>query len=79
MPLRNSASRSAVGRAIERNQERALGRLVDFRNSLELTSILTRGAVADQEVTFNRRGHYVLVCFFDGHDRQAMYRFVTVR
>jgi hypothetical protein len=78
-PLRPSARQGAVGRALRRNQERALGRMVDFRNTLELTNVLTRGAVADNEVRFNRRGRYVLVCFFEGHNAQGMYRFVRVR
>jgi hypothetical protein len=78
-PLRRGASRSAFRRAIQGDSERALGRVVDFRNALELTSILTRGAVADQEVKFNRRGRYALVCFFEGHQAQGMYRIVTVR
>jgi hypothetical protein len=78
-PLRSRARPAAVGRALRRNQERALGRMLDFRNSLELTNILTRGAAADQEVRFNRRGRYVLVCFFEGHNAQGMYRFLRVR
>jgi hypothetical protein len=77
-PLRAGARRGAVGRAIRSNRERALGRLLNFRNTIELTNLLTRGAVADQEVTFNRRGRYVLVCFFEGHHVQGMYRFVRV-
>ena len=68
-----------MSQTILRNHERALGRLVDFESTLELTNILTRGSVADQEITFNRRGRYVLVCFVEGHNTQGMYRFVTVR
>jgi hypothetical protein len=78
-PLRRGARPAAVGRAIRGRRERALGRLVSVRNSVELTSILTRGAVADQEVRFSRRGRHVLVCLFEGHDAQGMYRFVRVR
>jgi uncharacterized cupredoxin-like copper-binding protein len=77
--LKPGARRAAVGRALRGNRERALGRVVSFRRSLELTNILTRGAVTDQEVTFSRRGRYVLVCFFEGHNAQGMYRFVRVR
>jgi hypothetical protein len=77
--LRGGARPDAVGRAIRGNRERVLGRLLDFRNSLTLTNILTRGAAADQEVRFNRPGRYVLVCFFEGHNAQGMYRFVRVR
>ena len=78
-PLKKSAGRGAVGRAIVGNRERELGRLLDFRNAIELTNILTRGATADNEVTFAKRGRYVLVCFFENHNAQGMYRFVRVR
>ena len=78
-PLRPGARKPAVGRAIRANRDRALGRLLNFAGGLELTNILTRGAVADQEVTFRRRGRYVLICFFEGHNAQGMYRFVNVR
>jgi hypothetical protein len=77
--LKGSARRGAVSRALLGNRERALGRLLDFRNSFELTSILTRGASPDVDVTFNRRGRYVLVCFFENHNAQGMFRFVRVR
>jgi len=78
-PLRTSARKGAVARALLRGSDRALGRLLNFRNSLELTGVVTRGAVADQEVTFGKRGRYVLVCFFEGHNAQGMFRFVNVR
>jgi hypothetical protein len=77
--VRRDARRGAVSRAILGNKERALGRLLDFRNSFELTSLLTRGASPDVDVTFNRRGRYVLVCFFENHHLQGMFRFVRVR
>jgi hypothetical protein len=78
-PLRRGARPAAVSRALLRNRERAFGRLVNFRNTVEVTNILTRGAEADQEITFNRRGRYVLVCFFEEHNTQGMFRFVRVR
>ncbi len=78
-PLKQGARRNAVGRAILGNRDRALGRLLDFRNTVELTSILTRGADAGFDVKFNKRGRYVLVCFFENHNAQGMYRFVRVR
>jgi hypothetical protein len=78
-PLRRGSSRRAVGAALRRGNERRLGRLVDFRASIEPQSLITRGAVDYNEVRFPRRGRYVMVCFFDGHDRQGMYRFVRVR
>jgi hypothetical protein len=78
-PLRRGARKAAVGRALRSNRESRLGRLVNFGGVIELTSILTRGSVADQEVRFNRRGRYVLVCFFENHNAEGMYRFVRVR
>jgi hypothetical protein len=77
--LRGGARRGAVSRAILGNRDRALNRLLDFRNSVELTNILTRGASPDVDVRFNRRGRYVLVCFFEGHHTQGMFRYVNVR
>ena len=52
---------------------------MDFSEASELTSILSRGASADQEIRFRKSGRHVLVCFFDGHNAQGMYRFVKVR
>ena len=79
IPLRKGAKRSAVGRALLRPSDRVLDRLLNFRRSSELTSLLSRGASADQEVRFGKRGRHVLVCFFEGHNAQGMFRFVTVR
>jgi hypothetical protein len=78
-PLRRGASRRAVGAALRRNAERRLRRLVDFRSQIEVQSLITRGAVNYNTVRFPRRGRYVMVCFFDGHNTQGMYRFVRVR
>jgi hypothetical protein len=39
----------------------------------------TRGADNYNEVRFPRRGRYAMVCFFEGHNTQGMYRFVRVR
>jgi len=78
-PLKRGARRGAVGRALRTNRERALGRLLDFRNTQEVSSVLTRGASADYEVRFAERGRYVLICFVEGHNAQGMYRFVRVR
>ncbi len=77
--VRAGSRTSAVTRALRTGQDRALGRVLDFRTSVEVTNVLTRGAVADQEITFSRRGRYALVCFFEGHNTQGMYRIVTVR
>ena len=46
----------------------------------EAQSLVTRGAVDYNEVTFPQgSAGYVLVCFFEGHNTQGMYRFVRVR
>lgn len=78
-PLRRNAKQRAVARALLRNAQRPLGRLLDFENSVEAQSLITRGAVNYNEVRFPKRGRYVLVCFFDGHNTQGMFRFVRVR
>jgi hypothetical protein len=78
-PLRRDARRRAVGAALRRNNERRLGSLVDFGAAIEPQPLMTRGAVSYNEVRFPRRGRYVMVCFFEGHNAQGMYRFVRVR
>jgi hypothetical protein len=79
VPLRRNAKQRAIVRAFRRNAERPLARLVDFSRSLEVQSLITRGAVNYNEVRFPRRGRYVMVCFFEGHNSQGMYKFVRVR
>jgi hypothetical protein len=78
-PLRRGARTRAVGRALRRNDERRLGRLVDFTSTIQPQSLITRGAVNYNEVRFPRRGRYVMVCFFEDHNAQGMYRFIHVR
>lgn len=78
-PLRRGASRRAVGAALRGNSERRLERLVDFRSSIQPQTLITRGAVNYNQVRFPRRGRYVMVCFFEDHNAQGMYRFVRVR
>jgi hypothetical protein len=78
-PLRRNARQPAVARALRANAERRLGRLVDFERGLDIQSLVTRGAVNHNEIRFPRRGRYVMVCFFEGHNTQGMYRFVRVR
>jgi hypothetical protein len=78
-PLKRGARLRATTRALLSGRDRALGRVLDFRNTIEVSSILTRGASADYDVTFGKRGRYVLVCFFEGHNAQGMFRFVRVR
>jgi hypothetical protein len=77
--LRDNAGRRAVARAISSTNDRRMSRVVDFRTAVEVTNLLTRDAVADNEVRFSRGGRYVLACFFEGHNTQGMYRFVRVR
>lgn len=79
VPLRRGARTRAVGAALRSNRQRGLGRLVDFRSAIEPQALVTRGAVNYNEVRFPRRGRYVMVCFFEGHHAQGMYRFVRVR
>jgi hypothetical protein len=78
-PLRRGAAPGAVGTALRHNRQGALDRLLDLRNTVEVASVTTRGAVADHEIRFNKPGPYVLVCFVENHQRQGMYRFVRVR
>ena len=79
MPLRRGARQGAVARALRRNAERRLGRLVDFRRGVDLQSLITRGAVNYNEVRFPRRGRYVMACFFERHNTEGMFRFVRVK
>jgi hypothetical protein len=79
VPLKRGARPRAVGRALRRNNERQLGRLVDFSRGVEPLSLITRGAVTYNEVRFPRRGRYVMTCFFEGHNTMGMYRFIRVR
>jgi hypothetical protein len=79
VPLRRGARAGAVRRALRTNDERRLGRLVDFRRGIEPQGLITRGAVNLNEVRFPRRGRYAMVCFFEGHNAQGMYRIVRVR
>ena len=79
VPLRRNAKQRAIVRAFRRNAERPLARLVDFSRSLEVQSLITRGAVNYNQIRFPRRGRYVMVCFFEGHNSQGMYKFVRVR
>jgi hypothetical protein len=78
-PLRRNAKQRAVARALLRNAQRPLERLLDFSRSIEAQSLITRDAVNYNELRFAKRGRYVLVCFFEGHSTQGMFRFVRVR
>jgi hypothetical protein len=68
-----------VARALRGNRQRQLARLLDFERSLEIQSLVTRGAVNYNEIRFPRRGRYVMICFFEGHSAQGMFKFVRVR
>ena len=78
-PLRRNAKQRAVARALRRNFERQVGRPVNFERALDVQSLITRGAVNYNEIRFPRRGRYLMVCFFEGHDNQGMYKFMRVR
>jgi hypothetical protein len=78
-PLRRGATSAAIGRALRGNSQRALGRLLDFRNVGEPQGLITRGGDAVSDVTFPRKGRWALICFFDNHAEQGMYRVVNVR
>jgi hypothetical protein len=78
-PLRKGARKREVATALRRNRERRLGQLVNFEQTTEPQSLITRDAINFNEVRFPRRGRYVMVCFFENHHQQGMYRFVRVR
>lgn len=77
--LRSGTNARQVASALLRDDERDIGRLLDGRATLEPQGLVTRGAVNYAEVRFPRAGRYVMVCFFEGHNTQGMFRFVRVR
>ena len=77
--LRKGARKREVAFALRNDRNRRLERLVNFERSTEPQALITRGAVNYNEVRFPGRGRYVMVCFFENHHRQGMYRFVRVR
>ena len=81
-PLKPGADVRAAGRAIRSNDERAFERLMGGPPS-EPQNVLSPGRVNDQELSFDRAGTYMLVCFFEtrgkGHNERGMYRAVRVR
>jgi hypothetical protein len=77
--LRRGATSAAIGRALKGSSQRALGRLLDFRNAREPQALITRGADSVNEVRFPRAGRWALICFFENHEAQGMYRVVNVR
>jgi hypothetical protein len=78
-PLRKRVGTKQLGRALQSNNQRALGRVVAGA-PYGVQSILSGGNTAnDQEVRFTKAGRYGLVCFFNEHHRLGMYRVVTIR
>lgn len=77
--LRARANAREVATALLLDDERALGRLLDFRATTEPSGLITRGGDFYADVRFPKAGRYVMVCFFEGHSTQGMYRFLRVR
>jgi hypothetical protein len=77
-PLRKGTTTAQLGRAVRGNQ-RAFGRIV-AGTPYTVQSVISGGETSnDQELHFQRRGRYGLVCFINGHERLGMYRVVSVR
>ncbi len=67
--LRPGASRPAAVRALIRNQERQLGRLIVERDVIEPLGLVSGGAATDVEVNFPRTGNWVFACFISDGER----------
>jgi uncharacterized cupredoxin-like copper-binding protein len=78
-PLRRGVGSARFGRAVRAGSERAFGRVVAGAPVAVQGLISGGGTANDQQVRFPRAGRYGFVCFFDGHERQGMYRVITVR
>ena len=78
-PLKKKAKTAQVALALLGNKQRQLEKLLDFSKSIEAQSLITRGAVNYNELRFPKRGRYAMVCFFEGHNTQGMFKFVNVR
>ena len=78
-PLRSGATSAEIGQALKGGSQRALGRLLDFRNAGEPQALITRGADPVSQVRFPKAGKWALICFFENHAAQGMYRVVNVR
>jgi hypothetical protein len=78
-PVRRGVTSASLGRALRSTNDQALGRVLDFRRVGSVQSLVTRGADVVSEVRFPRAGRYALICFFEGHAQQGMYRIVRVR
>jgi hypothetical protein len=83
-PLRKGADPKAAVRAIKKNQEKRFTRRMAGGEPSEPQGLITGGSVNDVEVSFPKRGNYVLACFFSAgprakpHSARGMVRAVTV-
>jgi uncharacterized cupredoxin-like copper-binding protein len=78
-PLRPGVGQARFGRALRASSERAFGRVIAGAPISAQGLISGGGTANDQQVRFPRAGRYGFVCFFDSHERQGMYRVITVR
>lgn len=77
-PLRRGVTSSRLGRALQGDNERAIGRLF-AGPPVTVSQGLSGNAAQDQQVQFGRAGKYALICFINEHHKLGMYRVVTVR
>ena len=78
-PLRSGATSAQIGDALTSSRQRRLAQLLDFGNAGEPQALITRGADTVNEVRFPTAGQWALICFFESHAEQGMYRVVNVR
>jgi hypothetical protein len=78
-PLRSGATSSQIGEALKSNRQRRLGQLLDFSKAGEPQALISRGADTVNQVRFPKAGKWALICFFESHAQQGMYRVVDVR
>jgi hypothetical protein len=78
-PLRSGATSSQIGEALKSNRQRRLGQLLDFSKAGEPQALISRVADTVNQVRFPKAGKWALICFFENHAQQGMYRVVDVR
>ncbi len=78
-PLKAKATKKKVARAFLGNKQAQLEKLLDFGKSIETQALITRGAVNYNQLRFPKKGRYAMVCFFEGHSAQGMFKFVRVK
>ena len=78
-PLRSGATSAQIGEALKSSRQRRLAQLLDFGNAGEPQALVTRGADTVNQVRFPKAGKWALICFFESHAQQGMYRVVNVR